>query len=107
MSNIGYIDNALRSEAIGLLDLTKDDLVIRPNPFTENPTISYRLATTGRAQLRVSDAQGRAMGTLLDAGMREGQHTMVWNTTGMAAGTYWLTLTLDGDRITEQAVKVE
>ena len=46
------------------------------------------------------------MGTLLDVGIREGQHTMVWNTTGMAAGTYWLTLTLDGQRITEHAVKL-
>lgn len=106
-TGIRYIDNALQPAAQATDALAKDDLVVIPNPFQENPTISYRIGTTGRAQLRVSSSEGRDMGLLFDAGMQAGQHTLVWNTTGMAAGTYWLTLTLDGVRITEQAVKVQ
>lgn len=105
-TGIGYIDNALQPSAQANAPLTKDDLVVIPNPFQDNPTISYRIGTTGRAQLRVSSSEGRDMGLLFDAGMQAGQHTLVWNTSGMAVGTYWLTLTLDGVRITEQAVKV-
>lgn len=106
-ATIGYIDNALQPAAQANTALTKNDLVVIPNPFQENPTISYRIGTTGRAQLRVSSGDGRDMGLLFDAGMQAGQHTLVWNTTGMTVGTYWLTLTLDGVRITEQAVKVQ
>lgn len=35
------------------------------------------------------------------------QHTMVWNTAGMAAGTHWLTLKVDGQFINAQAVTVD
>lgn len=103
---IGYIDNTQRAAEVAR-QLAANELLVIPNPFRHNPTINYRLGTDGRAQLRVSDAQGRAMGVLLDAGTVAGQHSMVWNTEGMAAGTYWLTLTVDGQRITEQAVKVQ
>lgn len=87
--------------------LNANELVVSPNPFTHNPTITYRIGTTGRAQLRISNANGRDMGVLFDAGTEAGQYSMVWNTVGMAPGTYWLTLTIDGTRVTEQAVKVE
>lgn len=105
-SGIGYIDNTQRASG-SARDLRADELVVTPNPFTENPTISYRIGTAGRAQLRVSDARGQEMGVLFDTGCEAGQYSLVWNTEGMAAGLYLLTLTVDGARVTEQAVKVE
>ena len=65
------------------------------------------MATSGRAQLRVTSASSRDLGVLFDAGTQAGQYSMVWNTVGMAPGLYLLTLTVDGQRVTEQAVKVE
>ncbi|QQR85639.1 MAG: tail fiber domain-containing protein [Flavobacteriales bacterium] len=106
-AGFGYIDINRQPDATASAPLAENALVVIPNPFQDNPTISYRIGTSGRAQLRVADGQGRVMGTLMDAGMQAGQHTMVWNTAGMAAGTYWLTLTLDGERITTQAVMVD
>ncbi|MEO8068220.1 MAG: tail fiber domain-containing protein [Flavobacteriales bacterium] len=103
---IGYIDNT-QSASGATRQLSTDELVVTPNPFTENPTISYRIGTGGRAQLRVTSASSRDMGVLFDAGTEAGQHSMVWNTEGMAPGLYLLTLTVDGKRVTEQAVKVE
>ena len=103
---IGYIDNTQRA-ANNTRQLNADELVVSPNPFNDNPTISYRIGTTGRAQLRISSASGRDMGVLFDAGTEAGQYSMVWNTVGMAPGLYLLTLTVDGNRVTEQAVKVD
>ena len=54
---IGYIDNAASTG--NAHSLQTDELVVTPNPFTENPTISYRIGTSGRAQLRVSSASSR------------------------------------------------
>ncbi|MEO8067053.1 MAG: tail fiber domain-containing protein [Flavobacteriales bacterium] len=102
---IGYIDNS--TSAGNTRNLQADELVVTPNPFTENPTISYRIGTSGRAQLRVTSASSRDMSVLYDAGTAAGQYSMVWNTVGMAPGLYLLTLTVDGKRVTEQAVKVE
>lgn len=105
-NGIGYIDNTQRAAEVER-QLGEHELLVTPNPFTENPTISYRIGTGGRAQLRVSSASSRDMGVLLDAGTEAGQHSMVWNTVGMAPGLDLLTLTVDGTRATEQAVKVE
>ena len=105
-NGIGYIDNTQTGTAASR-QLNADELVVTPNPFTENPTISYRIGTGGRAQLRVTSASSRDMGVLFDAGTEAGQYNMVWNTEGMAPGLYLLTLTVDGKRVTEQAVKVE
>ena len=105
-NGIGYIDNTQTGPAT-TRQLNADELVVTPNPFTENPTISYRIGTGGRAQLRVTSASSRDMGVLFDAGTEAGQYSMVWNTEGMAPGLYLLTLTVDGKRVTEQAVKVE
>ena len=105
-TTIGYIDNTQRAPEISR-QLGANELLVTPNPFTENPTISYRIGTGGRAQLRVTGASSRDMGVLFDVGTQAGQYSMVWNTEGMAPGLYLLTLTVDGKRVTEQAVKVE
>ncbi|MEO8069443.1 MAG: hypothetical protein ABI599_17225 [Flavobacteriales bacterium] len=72
---IGYIDNTQRRTEV-TRQLSTDELVVTPNPFTENPTISYRIGTSGRAQLRVSSSSSREMGVLYDAGTEAGQHSM-------------------------------
>lgn len=51
----------------------------RPNPFNPETTIRFTLARAGRATLRVFDARGRLVRTLVEAALREGAHEARWN----------------------------
>lgn len=50
-----------------------------PNPFSETTTIRFRLPVAARAQVRLFDALGREMQTLLDAELPAGEHTVEWD----------------------------
>ena len=51
-----------------------------PNPFNPRTTISYSLSATGRARLRLYDAAGKAVRTLVDIPMQgAGCHRAVWD----------------------------
>ena len=51
-----------------------------PNPFNPVTTIQFDLAANGRVQLRIYDAAGRKVRTLLDAEMPAGwNRSVAWN----------------------------
>ena len=65
-----------------------------PNPFNPQTTIRFDLAEAGLVSLRVFDAHGRCVRTLVDGSKPAGSHTTVWDgrdTTGapVASGVYW------------------
>ena len=94
----------------GTQDLSRaasgDQLTIVPNPFTGPTTITYRSNAHGRVQLRVTDGRGQHIDTLRDQQQDAGTYTYEWNTQGVAAGTYTVTLLLDGNRLVERVVKL-
>jgi flagellar hook assembly protein FlgD len=49
-----------------------------PNPFNPSTRIEYNLAKTGPVSLRVYDAQGRLVRTLLDGVQAAGPHAVSW-----------------------------
>jgi hypothetical protein len=69
-----------------------------PNPFNNNTVISYYLPSTIKyAQLVVSSVNGQLLKTIPLKSYGEGQVTI--NAGELAAGSYFYTLTVDGQRI--------
>lgn len=50
-----------------------------PNPFNPSTTLAFELAAPGHARLRVYDAAGRLVATLVDENRGAGRHEIVWD----------------------------
>lgn len=75
-----------------------------PNPFIGTTTVSFTLAQAASVRIEVRDLEGRTVRTL-DLGRRSaGRHTQVLDATGLAAGSYTLTLAAGQQRITRSMV---
>ena len=76
----------------------------RPNPFNPSTTVEYSVAAESHVTIRVFDASGRVVRTLVD-GMREaGPHTAAWNGTtdsgqSAASGVYFIRMEATGKRV--------
>ena len=78
----------------------------RPNPFgvrAGGTQIRFDLPREAQVQLRVVDATGRAVRTLVARGMPAGQHQMQWDgrdgaQRAVVAGVYFYILDIDGDQ---------
>ena len=81
-------------------------LLINPNPFNEQTTITYTLERTGRAQLLVNSADGRQVQVLHEGQLLAGEHRYDWSTAHLAPGVHYVTLLLDGEPLVKRAVKV-
>ena len=51
----------------------------RPNPFNPSTEIHFNLPAAGRTSLRIFDARGSLVRTLLNEHLTAGLHTAVWN----------------------------
>ena len=72
-----------------------------PNPFNPGTTIRFELPDPGRVRLRVYDAQGRMVRTLLNDDRPSGYHAVLWNGEDdsgrrVASGVYWCRIELPG-----------
>lgn len=85
----------------------REKLHIQPNPFNERTTVYYALDNGGRAQLMANSADGKELRVLHEANLEKGNYQYEWNTAGMAAGIYYVTLLVDGVPMVKKAVKVD
>ncbi len=67
-----------------------------PNPFGASTTVEYHVAEAGDVRLEVFDIQGRLVSTLVSEARTSGTHTAEWDARGLASGTYFYRLSLDG-----------
>lgn len=67
-----------------------------PNPFNPSTTIDFSMAATSQARLVVSDLAGRTVATLVDGLVAGGEHSVVFDASGLASGVYVYTLTSGG-----------
>ncbi|MGA9117560.1 MAG: SdrD B-like domain-containing protein [Bacteroidota bacterium] len=72
-----------------------------PNPFNPATEIYFRLQEPGRVTIRVFDALGQEVRTLLDGPMEAGFHGVTWNATdkegrAVTSGIYFCQLTTGG-----------
>ena len=68
----------------------------RPNPFNPSTVIEYRLAKPSHVMLTVFTLSGQKVATLVDKHMSAGNHSAVFNGSGLASGVYIYKLDAEG-----------
>lgn len=75
-----------------------------PNPFNPGTTITYRVPAPGRASVRVFDAAGRLVETLVDGELRTaGSHVVDYRARG-SSGVYFVRVDTGGESVTTKVV---
>jgi hypothetical protein len=64
-----------------------------PNPFNPTTTISFTLTHAGMTTLKVFNALGQEVATLVNGNTEAGTHKVQFNAAGMASGVYFYKLT--------------
>ena len=73
----------------------------RPNPFNPATTVEFSVSAGSSVTIRVFDAAGRVVRTLVDSQVEAGPHTAVWNGTtdtgqSAASGVYFIRMEAAG-----------
>jgi flagellar hook assembly protein FlgD len=82
---------------------------VRPNPVRFGTQLQYRLTSAGQARIRILDARGKRVATLVDAPVGAGLHRVTWSGRDdrgrrCAPGTYFALLEAGGERRTRKLV---
>jgi endonuclease I len=77
-----------------------------PDPFNPTTTIEFVLPSQSQTRLFIYDLLGREIATLIDGVMPAGDHSVVWNASGIASGVYLYTLTSGEHSITRKLVLI-
>jgi hypothetical protein len=93
----------------GALDLSRPWLVAYPNPTSVGLTISYNVTGTAPTHLRIYDAAGKLVASLLNATRERGQYVAQWNALAaggsrIAAGVYFVKLESGESRLTQKFI---
>ena len=67
-----------------------------PNPFNSKVMIEYTLPRAGRYALIVYDVNGSEITRLADEWRMGGEYRTIWNASGVASGTYFIKLGVEG-----------
>jgi hypothetical protein len=84
--------------AIEREELPNGDFLVSnyPNPTTDWTTISYSLEQHSRVRITIYDSLGREVKTIFDGFRSAGENESVWKAGGVAPGTYFVRLEIDG-----------
>ncbi len=69
-----------------------------PNPFNPSTVISYQVRAVSQVTIRVYDALGRNIRTLVNETKEPGSYNVTFNGSGLAAGVYICVLSIDGQK---------
>ena len=98
----------LVSETAGVKDDVAEltsSLNAYPNPASNNATISYTLNKSGNVRIVVTDIMGReVMNMNQGSQVAGGTYTVNMNTANLSNGTYFYTLSVNGERQTKKLV---
>jgi hypothetical protein len=73
-----------------------------PNPFNPSTKISFELPASGFVNLKVYDMLGREVAELVSGEMTSGTHSVNFNASDLASGTYIYRLTANGNVLTNK-----
>ncbi|GAB5407710.1 MAG: hypothetical protein BalsKO_00750 [Balneolaceae bacterium] len=82
------VSNESESERIGSFVLNQN----YPNPFNPSTTIRFELPETGVTSLKVFDAIGREVATLIDGIKTQGVHSQKFDASDLSSGVYFYVL---------------
>lgn len=75
-----------------------------PNPLRETTTISFSTESDTRVTLRVFNALGQQVATLIDEDLPAGRHTVPFNPSGLPVGAYHYFLVAGGESSSEPLI---
>ncbi|HYQ87074.1 MAG TPA: glycosyl hydrolase family 18 protein, partial [Bacteroidota bacterium] len=75
-----------------------------PNPFNPTTTIEFDLLQPGHATLKIYNAAGEEVATLIEGDLPAGRFQAVWNANGVPSGTYFYRLMAGGFSQTRKLV---
>jgi hypothetical protein len=85
-----------------------NSMLVYPNPFEKEVTITFSLNETSNATLYVSDLQGRKLATILTGQVPNGQFSYYTDLGKLESGLYFVTLsTENGNTIVEKIAKIK
>ncbi len=67
-----------------------------PNPFNPSTTIQYQVKKTDHIRLKIYNALGQEVATLVDEVKSQGRYAVNWDATRFASGNYYYRLEVDG-----------
>lgn len=76
------IDNLLAMTGVDEEPATPRDFALKqnfPNPFNPTTSIAFTIPAAQKVSLKIYDAQGRLVQTLIDAPLAAGRHEVEWN----------------------------
>jgi len=77
-------------------------VAVHPNPFNPATSISFDLAAPREVDMAVYDLQGRRVAQVASGRHDAGRHTVRWDASGLAAGTYLVRMTTaDGTSVSK------
>jgi len=112
-SLVEFAENELEMLGIKSKEIPKENQAIEsvefsagnyPNPFNPSTTISYSLPEEGRVQIKVFDALGREVRTLLDEVVGSGRHSIYWNGSNSASGIYFYSISFKGQTLYKKMI---
>jgi hypothetical protein len=68
------------------------NLNLYPNPFSSNTTIKYKISEPGFISLKVFDAMGTEVASLVNEQKLVGEYSVDWNAVGLRSGIYFCRL---------------
>ncbi|NMB83327.1 MAG: T9SS type A sorting domain-containing protein [Ignavibacteria bacterium] len=78
-----------------------------PNPFNSTTTFTFELPLPGYTELKIYDALGREVKTLLKGNVEQGKHTIQFNASDISSGIYFGVLSYDEKRVSSKIIIIK
>lgn len=78
-----------------------------PNPFNPTTTIDFTIAESGKVRLSVFNLMGQQVAELVNENKSSGTHSVIWDATGAASGTYYYRLEAGNKTLTQKMMLIK
>ena len=97
-----YIGPVVVDLAVGIDELSNNELAIYPNPIQETATISYTLTETAQVDVKVYSLVGALVMNIPMSQQNAGEQKTTLNTNGLEEGIYFVNITINNKIITKK-----
>ena len=77
-------------------------IVVYPNPFNPETTVSFSLPIGSQATVDIYDIRGQRVERICDRRFSAGEHSLVWNADRFGSGVYLVRMNADGHSVTKR-----